>query len=270
MNNSTTNLVNKRGKCKSVMINLLFIVCLSMAMQSVSAQKRKQIHIFKTHFLGLLIMTEPSVYYEWIDLKSMRGFEIGFAYRPAKNGFSTHWSGGFGFKTTDTRGGPYGLDKVWSPTFIAGHKTFSLIINYKYYKRNFRYYVGPQVVLSYHELLNAEYSDHDAEGPGLAKGYYWYTANHYAKKIGLLFQLGKQFGITKRVSKVDLGLALGCNIHIDRLQLLRWGANTQFPDTNFNHYDKMDRTKGTDGVYLRPALSLSAKFGLSKKMRNTK
>ena len=206
-------------------------------------------------------MLEPNIYFEKITKNYKKGFEFGISYYSAENPISIAASS-FGNGATKTYGDPYGLGSVFSPIHFAGHKGYSSTLNLKFYNSEFKNFIGAQIVLGYKELLNGYYTNHDLVGPGYSKGYYWFRANHYSKRIGILGNFGISRGIGKNLAQIEFGGAVGANLNFDNLKLIAWGSQIQNSDPNFINYDKMKKPKYTDGFYIRPSIRIYFNLGL--------
>ena len=205
-------------------------------------------------------MTEPNIYVENLDYKHQKGIEIGISYHSSQNMVAYN---GMDYPPTRTSGGEYGLDKVLTPIYKAGHNGGSLTFNYKIYYPKLRKFIGPQFTVAYKELKNGYYSNHDYVGPSTQRGYYWYTANHSSYKLGILLNYGLTRGIGYRRFIFELGGAMGLSFNYDKLTILDWGTVYLSPDPYFiANYPTYKKTNQTNGFYLTPALRLYMKFGI--------
>lgn len=241
---------------------LMYASVLFLCLPLYSLAKENNIVLVKSNLMGITMLSELNIYIETVDRLKRKGIEIGFVHHPPKSLCMELYTSVSSSMPTRTGGNPYGLATISTPIFIAAHRGFSFCFNYKIYNRKLEKFYGPQIVLGYRQLLNGYFTHHDFEGPGFSAGYYWYRANHYSKRLALLINLGRTSNISKRF-QTEKGFALGLNFNFDNLQLLEWGAATQYPDSNFVNYDKMKQTKHTDGFHITPALRLYFKIGMN-------
>ena len=234
-----------------------------------SQNETTHLNVFKTNLLAISAMTEVNISFERIGIKSRRSIEIAISYRPQENIASMSFNS-FSVRPTGTRGGEYGLDHVWTPAFMSGHRSYSIFISRRFYNSKINRFYGAKLILSHRELKNGYYfSNEFFDGPGSTKsGYYWFTADHSSKRIGVLFTIGNNTNLLKHRINIEGGCSLGFNFNIDNLKLKDWGTEKMpNPDPEFEHYDKLDKPKRAEGFYITPAVNLFANLTLSKRMK---
>lgn len=221
----------------------------------------KSKHVISTNILSAMFTSELNLNYEIINAKHTHGFEIAYS-RLSPSNFLVLLSSSFGFSETRTNGGDYGLYKV-NMVYKLAHIGHALTFNLKKYSIKKDFFFGPQIIFSHRRLLNGNYNNHDSQGPGLYKGYYWYLADHYNNKIGTLLNLGHvQMTGSKHIS-FEYGCAIGVNFNFDKMVKKKWGANTFNPNPNFySDVLKSKITRQTDGFYINLACRAFAKVSL--------
>lgn len=214
----------------------------------------------KTNLIAIGLATQPNIYVEGISYEKSRGWEFGLAYHSSQNLIAY---GGWGSEPTTTYNGQYGLSKVWLPIYKAGHNGISINYTHKYYFKGFKYYIGPHLLLGYQELLNGFYRDNQFDSQYVMNGYYWFRANHYAGKFGLMAQIGMTRGLQyKRTILFDMGVAIGMNFNLERMDILSWGCRDHADAYFMHNFPSMVKPENTDGFFVSPAIRLFTKFGI--------
>jgi hypothetical protein len=230
-------------------------------------QKTKSKFYCTTNILSLAFQTQININFETINYSQGSGLEFGLSHYSPNNIYQVAnlvLGGGY----TKTFGGIYGTDQI-TPTYTMGHKGIGMTANYKIYFEDYSVFIGPQINIAFLELKDGFYQGGNSSNYDGDRGFYWYRANHFLSRAGLLLNFG-YCPNTIKASRFEFGFAFGANFNFGRLEIQEWGYHrgNEPPVNNadllaaFPNYKK---TKNTDGFFIKPAMRLFIKFGLGFK-----